>query len=96
MSQRDEVGRSTRPPITKGKATDPQTQRRPCQPGISASLIENMRTEPLIEITAYDIYDDEDCGCENCSTPWGTEVLTSTRVVQVGGVWPKGSPSENK
>lgn len=34
-----------------------------------------MRTEPLIELTAYDIWDDADCGCETCQTPWGTEPL---------------------
>lgn len=35
-----------------------------------------MRTEPLIELTAFDIMDDEDCGCETCQTSWGTEILT--------------------
>lgn len=34
------------------------------------------RTEPLIELTAFDVCDDQDCGCETCITPWGIEIPT--------------------
>lgn len=33
-----------------------------------------MRTEPLFEVTVFDVQDDEDCGCETCQTPWGTRL----------------------
>lgn len=37
-----------------------------------------MRTEPLYQVTVYDVCDDEDCGCETCVTPWGIEIPTLT------------------
>lgn len=82
VSQRDEVGRSTRPPITQADTANPpihKPRRHPCQHHGATSVIETMRTAPLIEITAYDICDDQDCGCETCQTPWGTEVPLKAR-----------------
>lgn len=79
VSQRDEVGRSTRPPITKAghsKTTDPQTPKTSLSSQQLRECHRAMRTEPLIELTAYDICDDTDCGCETCQTPWGTEIPT--------------------
>ena len=28
----------------------------------------------FFRIYAFDVVDDPDCGCESCTTPWGTEV----------------------
>lgn len=33
-----------------------------------------MRTEPLFQVTAFDVHDDPECGCESCMTPWGTGI----------------------
>lgn len=33
-----------------------------------------MPTEPLVHLTAYDIWDDDHCPCETCTTPWGTDL----------------------
>jgi hypothetical protein len=32
-----------------------------------------MNMRPRICLTAYDAFDDPDCGCETCTTPWGLE-----------------------
>ena len=34
-----------------------------------------MPTAPLVHLTAYDIWDDDHCPCETCTTPWGTDLL---------------------
>lgn len=36
-----------------------------------------MTSQPLIHLIAYDIWDDDDCACETCATPWGTDIPTS-------------------
>jgi hypothetical protein len=37
-----------------------------------------MKPGPMLVMTAYDAVDDEDCGCETCTTSWGTEPLPVT------------------
>ena len=33
-----------------------------------------MTTEPLVNLTVYDVWDDDHCPCETCTTPWGTDL----------------------
>ena len=36
--------------------------------------MEDMHTGPRVNLTAYDYWDDNDCTCETCTTPWGTDI----------------------
>ena len=45
-------------------------------PPAAAAAIEPMRPGgPIITVNDYDKDDEPGCGCENCTSPWGAEVL---------------------
>ena len=52
----------------------PRTRTRWLRPRPARRCHRHMQTEPLVNLTVYDVWDDDHCPCETCTTPWGTDL----------------------
>lgn len=79
-------GRTPRHTTHPRTTTRPQIPRHPLRALRRTRCHRPVTTEPLFQATAYDVWDDQHCGCETCLTPWGTQTPTEH---QSGGEQPK-------